>query len=458
MSGRAEKQPLHQGTKEVSLRFPDGSMNNEAKTDGVFDGNDLRNEPFSYLTRKDQYEPPIPEPSQRELQEAKDKGLDQRTNLPVQPEWLSVLKKRQPPYFWFRWLFCNCFCNPQWTITRAQWIWFTNVVFLILNVWFARLYIMELSEKVDGAMDVTVFEIHTAADKASPENYAFTFKDNLKPVRIDWAVALLFLVQGFFNALAVVVGPFDRWIWVYWRQIDLCFHWWRYVEQAITYPLIGLIVCLHVQLREQNALAAVWMLFFSTVACNFLTELWSRPHRNPDRSYDMSRWLGDDTAVKPAVSWDRCTADEMTARMVQYSRRRLNYVLRTAPTTISIFPFVAAWVIIFNHYFVSLEQTRLHPDDNLYLRQPEFIPMLVFGTLLYMVVYFLPMIWWQWVPPMHYWKTEIVYCALSFVTKIFLSTLFYDNVLLKDSFSSAMALDQDLNVTTVAASGNSTGP
>ena len=116
-----EQQPL---TKEVSLRFPDGSVGPDAKdTGGGFDGNDEKTEPFSYLTRRDDYEPPIPEPPQSEIEQAARKGVDKNTGLTTQPKWLSVLKKRQAPWFWVRWACCNCLCNPRWTMTRAQWIW-----------------------------------------------------------------------------------------------------------------------------------------------------------------------------------------------------------------------------------------------------------------------------------------------------------------------------------------------
>jgi len=119
MSEGAEKAPL----KEVSLRFPDGAVGPAGGTEGVFDGNDEKSEPFSQLTRRDDYEPPIPEPRQSEIEEAARKGIDKNTGLTTQPKWLSVLKKRQGPWFFVRWACFNCFCNPRWTMTRAQWIW-----------------------------------------------------------------------------------------------------------------------------------------------------------------------------------------------------------------------------------------------------------------------------------------------------------------------------------------------
>ena len=110
--------------KEVSLRFPDGSVGPDSKgTGGIFDGNDEKSEPFSYLTRTDEYEPPIPEPPQQEIEQAARNGIDKNTGLTTQPKWLSVLKKRQSPWFFVRWALCNCFCNPRFTMTRAQWIW-----------------------------------------------------------------------------------------------------------------------------------------------------------------------------------------------------------------------------------------------------------------------------------------------------------------------------------------------
>lgn len=110
--------------KEVSLRFPEGSVGPDSKgTGGLFDGNDEKSEPFSYLTRRDDYEPPIPEPPQQEIEQAARNGIDKNTGLTTQPKWLSVLKKRQSPWFFVRWALCNCFCNPRFTMTRAQWIW-----------------------------------------------------------------------------------------------------------------------------------------------------------------------------------------------------------------------------------------------------------------------------------------------------------------------------------------------
>ena len=116
-----ENQPLN---REVSLRFPDGSLHAGGdETGGFFDGNNKASGPVSYLTRKGDYEAPIPEPPLVEIEEAARKGIDPDTGRITQPAWLSVLKKRQSSFFLVRWALCNCFCNPRFTMTRAQWIW-----------------------------------------------------------------------------------------------------------------------------------------------------------------------------------------------------------------------------------------------------------------------------------------------------------------------------------------------
>jgi len=200
----------------------------------VFDGNDEKTEPFSYLTRRDEYEPPIPSPPQREVEEAARKGIDKNTGLTTQPKWLSVLKKRQGPWFWIRWLCCNCFCNPRWSMTRAQWLWFVNLICLGLHVWYcSSVWGLTLSHGED--FEATIWRIMPMWNATvegrwdlPEQGHTAVLVDNLRPIRVDLVVGGYFLISAFFHALAVALGPFDRWIWIYWRQLDLCFHWWRW--------------------------------------------------------------------------------------------------------------------------------------------------------------------------------------------------------------------------------------
>ena len=89
------------------------------------------------------------------------------------------------------------------------------------------------------------------------------------------------------------------------------------------------------------------MLMWTTMMCGLLTELWSRPHKNPDtRRFDMERWQGDTRPVSPGKSWVELDDDQMHKRAVYTRLRRRNYILRMVPHVIGIFPYTAAWVIV----------------------------------------------------------------------------------------------------------------
>ena len=279
MSRKAKKVPVEEPlpeTKDVSLRFPDKAMNEE-KTKGLLTSGDrhgsgpgVKGEPFDYLTSgPDGTMNPIPEPLQKWIDRASQKSsgdwpnedydgrwhgrdykgeragaesnnvwakggkksetchLDPGTGRPWQPLWCSVLIKRQAPYAVIRYLTCNCFCNPQWTMTRAQWIWFCNLVCLVLHSYFCYMTLNVGLPKGD-AMNAAVWRLKPAWNSTSASGYTATLVDNHKPIRIDLLTAGFFLLSALAHLFAVVVGPFDRFIWIYWRQLDLAFFWWRW--------------------------------------------------------------------------------------------------------------------------------------------------------------------------------------------------------------------------------------
>lgn len=247
--------------EKTSLRFPEGK-----DVSGLFEGNDPsgKSEPLSYLTRQRNHPPIIPQPPQEQLDEAERKskqgGSDPHTNLPWQPEWVSVLVKRQPPWFWFRWLFFNCFCNPTCTLTRAQWyatpsclacmhtprphtiphtlggaslrrIWFANLIAFCVHGYFAYLCLNEGIPKADK-MEVTVWRLQTRWDNAGADSYVPTVIGNERPIRIDFVAGGFFGLSALFHAMIVLLGPFDRFVYLLWRQIDLAFMWYRWCVPA----------------------------------------------------------------------------------------------------------------------------------------------------------------------------------------------------------------------------------
>jgi hypothetical protein len=82
------------------------------------------------------------------------------------------------------------------------------------------------------------------------------------------------------------------------------------------------------------------MLMWCTMVCGLITELWSRPHRDPETGrYDMRRWTGDAAPVRPGEPWTKLSTEEVCQRALQQSRRRTNYVLRMVPHVLGIFPY-----------------------------------------------------------------------------------------------------------------------
>ena len=147
-----------------------------------------------------------------------------------------MLQKRQHPPLLFRWIFCNCCCNPTWTVTRAQWIWLCNFICACVHIYWCYLCLNTGLPKGDK-MNASVWRLAPKWNSTAADGYTAELVDNLKPIRIDLVAAGFFGLSGLFHTLAVLVGPFDRWIWIYWRQLDLAFFWWRWLEYSFSAPL-----------------------------------------------------------------------------------------------------------------------------------------------------------------------------------------------------------------------------
>lgn len=445
-----EKEPLQSTQavpKEVSLRFPE-SGNPDANIGGAFDGNHPLSEPLAYSTRgpkcqdgRGAYQSSIPEPPSREIDEASRRGVDPRSGFLSQPVWLSVLKKRQAPWYWLRWLFCNCFCHPYWTLTRAQWIWFLNFLLVIVYGWLTYMLWNETMPKRDQFL-TTVFRQKVSymapINNSSIGTYSASLVDNKMPIRVDLVAGGIFLTSAIIHLFVVALGPFDLWIKFLWRQLDLCFVYWRWLDYGITFPMTMMVLCCLTELRDENTLACMWMLCVGSVACFFLTELWSRPTQNMDKTYDMKRWSGDDIEVKPGTLSAYLSIPEFIQRQTQMSHRRVNYMVRTLPISFGIFPFVALWSIFLNHFYDSRNDIRINPADGILDRTPQFLQMLVYGTLVFSTLTFLPTLWFQWTPPMNHWKSEITNAILSAIFKLYFGYYLYWHVFTKASLAEAM--------------------
>ena len=108
-------------------------------------------------------------------------------------------------------------------------------------------------------MNAVVWRMAPKWNSTAADGYTAALVDNGRPIRIDFLTATFFGLSALFHTVAVLCGPFDRWISLYWRQLDLGFFWWRWLEYSLSAPTMAMGICLITGLREQNALASVFM-------------------------------------------------------------------------------------------------------------------------------------------------------------------------------------------------------
>ena len=246
------------------------------------------------------------------------------------------------------------------------------------------------------------------------------------------------------NHLACFVGFFDRLYWLYWRQLDLAFAWWRWLEYSASGSLMAVAIAVLTGTRQAEVLAAIFILHVCTMAMGFFTELYSRPASQATPGYyDFTRWEGD----PQRIGWndpDRAPGHEGNLQLKLWgnrSQRWVNYRRRMVPHIFGFVPYFAAWTIIINGFLVQLDDLRVENED-LFARVPDWIPYAVFATFAIFSTFTFVQIWYQWQPPKHYWKTELWYCTLSASAKIALGTLLYINVINVDArFDETVALE-----------------
>ena len=218
----------------------------------------------------------------------------------------------------------------------------------------------------------------------------------------------------------------------------------------------------------------IFVLMWVTQMFGLLTELYSRPASTTSKKtitgtdgkekevvvtlWKQYMWHGDydmydpdDQALLPK---EPAYASRMIAR-----RRRANYVYRMLPHVIGIFPYVTVWVVVLNGFFSQLEDLKIAQPD-IYERIPEWVTAAIAGTVIVFTLFTfrklchphlslncIPNVpfppptaqwWYQWLPPHHYWKTELWYCALSATSKLLLGILLYVNVVLVGSVDTAL--------------------
>lgn len=299
----------------------------------------------------------------------------------------------------------------------SKYIWLFNAFCFAAHLTWMIMCLRSAHGKEDK-MAVTIYRTHGSWNSTGANGYVYELVDNGMPVRIDVICALFFGLSAFFHGAITILSPFQFSRRFYWKNLDRAFVWWRWLEYSLSASVMMLGICLLTGLREQNALASVFILCWATMLTGFYTELYSIPVE------DRESWVGDFAVLG------------RNARV----QRQLNYVRRMLPAIFGIFLYCGMWVIVLHNFLQQLDDLK-ERDYDLYKKVPAFVPWVVVGSAVIFSLFTIPLVVFQWRKPKFYYQTEFWYCLLSLTAKSYLGGLLYAFVLRAGSFEEAVSLD-----------------
>ena len=177
----------------------------------------------------------------------------------------------------------------------------------------------------------------------------------------------------------------------------------RWIEYAFSSSVMFMILQILAGIGRNEAVSASgFVLMAVTMFHGYFTELLSRP----DPASGGTRWTGQ--------------------RVDGFDLQ--NYVWRMHPHILGTIPYFSAWIICYKAYNDILDDIRerfTEVGDLL----PAFLVAAFIAVFVTFSLFSFCQMWYQARAPQHYWRTEIVYCALSLTSKMILSILLLVNVL-----------------------------
>jgi len=132
---------------------------------------------------------------------------------------------------------CKLFCCLGWRLTAAQWVWLLNLVCFAAHtaMVFLVAYLAWWSKDLEKYGDenpyhVRIYRMSAKWNNDTTQGYEMSIVDNEMPMDIAWGTLAFFLISAVFHLGAVLCGLFEHTWFVYWRQIDDCFCFWRWLE------------------------------------------------------------------------------------------------------------------------------------------------------------------------------------------------------------------------------------
>ncbi len=387
---------------------------------------------------------------------------------------------------------CQFLCCCGWRLTAAQWIWWLNFVCFCAHtaMIFVTLWMAYWRHGRDAFRDTdhmmipiyrirnipTQFMLDNNISRWSPgwnltsteENSGLFLYENGMPVNFASLIIAFFATSAVFHFWALVMGAYERWWFWYWRQLDDGFSYWRWAEYSISASIMAMAMGITLGIREQYALAGIFMLTWATQTYGFLTEYISTPKAYVDKNnykypvgpyqlkkfadgaadYGVTDYYRDPAALKliSQTEWeaDRPMYDikntpevpDSQAYIHVRSQRTANWLRRMVPHVFGWFTMTSVWFIL----CVQLENAKRDISEVSDRRMPEWVDAVIYGSFLIFMSFALVQIIFQRLAPGFYWGTEVCYCILSLTAKMYLGWFLLINVIYVDGSTADEAL------------------
>ena len=292
--------------------------------------------------------------------------------------------------------------------------------------------------------------------------------DNAMPINFASLIIAFFATSAVAHFWAIVAGAYERWWFWYWRQLDDAFAYWRWAEYSISASIMAMAMGITLGIREQYALAGIFMLTWATQTYGFLTVYISTPKAYVDKDnykypvgpyqlqkfaegaadYGLTDYYRDPNALKliDQTEWeadrplyDIKNAPEMPvgkAYILVRAQRTANWLRRMVPHVFGWFTMTSVWFILFTQLEHARRDIQEVSDRNI----PEWVYAAIIGTSIIFMSFALVQIIFQRLAPGFYWGTEIAYCILSLTAKMYLGWFLLINVIYVDGSTADEAL------------------
>ena len=206
----------------------------------------------------------------------------------------------------------------------------------------------------------------------------------------------------------------------------------RWIEYSGSASVMVISIAFSLGMREECILTCFFVMTWTTMMLGFTNELYSRPMTAVGNLVSgpmhlkiirQDAWEGDGPQMdgrEPAF-----------AAQLDPAQRQRNYLRRMWPHALGWAPFLTVWILLVKFLVTSIEDVREfinNPDANL----PDWVAVALLGTLVLYVSFAPTQAIYQYMPPAHYWGSEVLYLTLSLVSKVYLGLFLLLNVIMAD--------------------------